>query len=527
MPAAPNIHARIMHRAILKYLESLTVTQGPKRGQPFEVLPWERKFIRGAFAVEDDVALSMGRGGGKTTFVAALACAILDPDGPLHAEAEATDAVIAASSFGQGLRPFRAVQRFLTAKGYDLHDRKVWRMQDSQNAAALEYRSSKVNLACIGSDPRRAHGFAASTTFCDELSQWEPSKTDPMLAALRTGAGKIDGSRLIAIGTRPAASWHPFAKMLEGGAAYSQLHAARPGDPVGSRSTWKRANPSLDFMPALEKRIRRELEEARSDPALMPPFRALRLNLGVPDHEQAALLDAGTWESIEGDGDASGRYALGVDLGSGAAMSAAAGYFPSTGALKAFAVFPELPGLADRGLRDGVGGLYADMAARGELLIAGRRVADVGRLLEEALDRWGRPAVIVCDRWREAELRDVLDAVGFPQTALTVRGQGFKDGGEDVRLFRRACLGGEVKPERSLLLRAAMAEARVATDPAANAKLAKRTQGGRRANARDDAVAAAILAVAEGVRRESKRRARGRGRRIRIYGAEDVAKALA
>ena len=31
------------------------------------------------FAVDDDVALSMGRGGGKTTFVAALACAIREP----------------------------------------------------------------------------------------------------------------------------------------------------------------------------------------------------------------------------------------------------------------------------------------------------------------------------------------------------------------------------------------------------------------------------------------------------------------
>ena len=189
---------------------------------------------------------------------------------------------------------------------------------------------------------------------------------------------------------------------------------------------------------------------------------------------------------------------------------------------------PELPGLADRGLRDGVDGLYADMAARGELLIAGRCVADVGRLLEEALDRWGRPGVIVCDRWREAELRDALEAVGFPLTSLTVRGQGFRDGGEDVRIFRRACLSRRVKPERFLLLRAAMAEARVATDVSANAKLAKKMEGGRRANARDDAVAAAILAVAEGVRREGNRRTRGSpGRRIRIYGAEDVAKALA
>ena len=45
-----------------------------------------------------------------------------------------------------------------------------------------------------------------------------------------------------------------------------------------------------------------------------------------------------------------------------------------------------------------------------------------------------------------------------------------------------------------------MAEARVAVDPAGNEKLAKATQGFRRANARDDAAAAAILAVAEGMR---------------------------
>ena len=73
--------------------------------------------------------------------------------------------------------------------------------------------------------------------------------------------------------------------------------------------------------------------------------------------------------------------------------------------------------------------------------------------------------------------------------ALVVRGQGFKDGGEDVRDFRSACLGGGVVPEVSLLLRGAMAEARTLTDPAGNSKLAKSTEGGRRRRARDDATA--------------------------------------
>ncbi len=94
---------------------------------------------------------------------------------------------------------------------------------------------------------------------------------------------------------------------------------------------------------------------------------------------------------------------------------------------------------------------------------------DLKGLLAEALDRFGRPSRIVADRWREAELRDALDAAGVPPAALEIRGQGFKDGAEDVRGFRRAVL-----------------ERRV-----------------RRAQARDDA-AAAILAAAAGTRQGAK-----------------------
>ena len=47
-------------------------------------------------------------------------------------------------------------------------------------------------------------------------------------------------------------------------------------------------------------------------------------------------------------------------------------------------------------------------------------------------------------------------------------------------------------------MQSAMAEARTVSYPVGNSKLAKRSQGGRRARVRDDA-AAAILAVAAGV----------------------------
>ena len=81
---------------------------------------------------------------------------------------------------------------------------------------------------------------------------------------------------------------------------------------------------------------------------------------------------------------------------------------------------------------------------------------------------------------------------------------GYKDGAADVRAFRRACLEGRVVPIKSLILTSAMSEARVIMDPAGNAKLAKGSEGGRRLRARDDAVAAAILAVATGTRRAAR-----------------------
>ena len=243
---------------------------------------------------------------------------------------------------------------------------------------------------------------------------------------------------------------------------------------------------------------------------MVPEFDALRLNLGTDDTATSVLLDAGTWRGIEGETDRAGPLVWGLDLGTSAAQSAVAAYWPATGRLECLAAFPSRPVLAERGLRDGVGSLYQDMQRRGELILAGGNAVDLGGLIAEALARFGRPDALAADRWRADELRDALDRAGFPTAALIERGQGFRDGGEDVRDFRRACLEGRVVPAVSLLMRSAMGEARVAIDPAGNAKLAKNAEGGRRVRARDDAAAAAILAVAVGSRRGVQRPRRRR-----------------
>ena len=453
--------------------------------------------MAGAFRPDvADAALTLGRGGGKTTFCAGLLCATVDHDGPLnYANAES---LLVASSFQQSSIAFRHVLRMLgpTLEKYP----RDFRVQDSTNVAIITNKRTGAMLRCLGSDPRRLHGAAPALVLGDELAQWPDGQIYRMLAALETSRGKIPESRGLWIGTRAASADHPFEKLLTGGADYSQVHAGRKGkDKPFALGTWRRANPSVDQLPDLKATIKREAARARKDPDKLASFEALRLNMGTADTVESYVLGPDAWADIQGqEAERAGPWALGIDLGENAAMSAAAGYWPETGRLEALAVFPIRPPLADRGIRDGVGPLYERLAARGELHQRGDLVSDVCGLLDLALDAWGAPTIITCDNWRAAKLREALAMMNFPMAGFEMRRNGPHDGSEDLRNFRDACLTGGVKPKESLLLTSAIASARTITDASGNTRLAKGAQNGRRRDTRDDAIAAAILAVSVG-----------------------------
>ena len=477
---------------LLGYLEALHVTQGRLVGEPLTVLHWQRRFLRMAFGSPGDASMSLARANGKSTFVAGIAAACID--GPLRQPR--AEVVIVASSFLQARITFDHLTGFL---GEKIRDRKVWRLWDSTQAARLLHLPTGASVRAIGSDPKRMHGLAPVLVLADEPSQWAPAQSEAALAALRTGLGKIPDSRLIALGTRPDDATHWFARMLTGDRALT--YAARPDDPPFQRRTWARANPSLDIMPDLEARLREEAKVARRDPVALASFEALRLNKGVSDVVEQHLLTPGVWKAAEGSAAAVGDFILGIDAGSTEAMSAAAAFWPETGRLSAVACYGDDPNPKARGLRDGVGALYQKMFDRRELVLSPGRISDLRTLLDEVWSRWGKPRAIVTDRWRGAELRRALSQLGWPVVSLVERGMGYRDGSEDVRGFKQAFLRDLVTPERSLLLSAAMASARTISDPAGNVKLAKSAQGGRRAKSRDDAAAAAILAVALGWRK--------------------------
>ena len=483
--------------ALENYMAGLVTPQGWNLNQPFAVFPWERRFLAGTFGrefVQGDAALSVARGAGKSTFISGIGSATLD--GPLVQENAET--IIVAPSLGQARITFNHVKRFL---GNRLDSRKIWRVWDNAQTSLIEHKQTGHVLRCLGADPKRLHGLAPALIIVDEPAQFATNIAEECYGVLRTAMGKIPGSRMIMLGTRPMETAEHFFNDALGSADYCQIHAATKTDPMFHKASWAKACPSLRHgMPSLLTEIRAEAARAKKNPSLLPSFKALRLNLGTSPVTQNPVIDAETWAGLEADVDRAGPYVLGIDLGDGSAQSAASGFWPMSGRLEALAAFPAIPGLAERGLKDGVGRLYVKLHDAGELVQTPGRAVDVSALLTLALKTWGTPAAIVSDRWRERDLRQALEAASFPMTALIIRGQGFKDGSSDVRAFRRACLTGQVHPVRSLLLRAAFAEAVTMGDPAGNEKLAKGAEGGRRKRARDDAAAAAILAVAEGSR---------------------------
>ena len=484
--------------AVCEWLASLRVSQGPEAGKRFTVLDWQRDFLEAALAPDvQQAALSVARGNGKTTLVAALASAFIV--GPLRQPR--AEAPVVAASYAQARIAFEHVRAFSEEL---FVPRAQWRVTDSLHWSLIEHRPTRARLRVMSSNPKRAHGLAPALVIADEPAQWELSGGDRMYSALATSLGKIPGARLIALGTRPASGDHWFARLLDTPApgvvsrCYSASGDAELDDPEG----WRAANPSLDFMPELERTIALEAAQCKANPSLLPAFGALRLNQGIHDSEAVKrLVDVNDWRNChaQGPGEPTGPCVWGIDLGGSAALSAVAAYWPFTFRLDVRAAAGADPDPGMRGSRDGVGDLYLRAVRAGHLRIDEGRVPNVERLLRWALSEWGAPPVaVVADRWRMAELYDAAAAIpDLAHVEVVPRGQGFKDGADDVRRFQDAVLTRRIRPAgRHSLLEASIAEAVVVMDPSGNVKLAKHQEGRKKATARDDLVAASILAVA-------------------------------
>ena len=358
---------------IIKWLENLDVVSGSRAGESFEVLPWQRKAIKGTFGNRSisQAAISTARGNGKSNFIAGIATSAYLPGGPLVQPRG--EVICVGSSFTQSRIIFDACLAF--SKPFIDADPDRFRIQDSVNSASIMDRETGAKVRCVGSDPKRAHGIVAGILFiCDEVAQWPETTSDKMRAALVTAQGKQPGSKLLTIGTLPAMRDNWFSKMLETEipGTYRQLHAVKKdaGVDLFSKRTWRQANPSLPHFPDLLATIKRESKRAQKDSGELQTFKSLRLNMGTPDTEISFLLDPELWLEIEND-DAprEGECTWGIDLGTSKSFSCIACVWES-GRLEVIAAVGDNPDLQTRAINDSCAeDFYIRMESRKELYV--------------------------------------------------------------------------------------------------------------------------------------------------------------
>ena len=164
----------------------------------------------------------------------------------------------------------------------------------------------------------------------------------------------------------------------------------------------------------------------------------------------------------------------------------------ASGRIDGLAVMPGIPSVEEQERRDHVPvGIYQRLVDDGRLLVADNlRVVPPEILWDAIVDAWGYPAMIVCDRFRLNELRDVLG----PSVPIEPRVTQWSSSSEDIRALRKHCQDGPfaLVPGAAPLMITSLSKAGVQSDSSGNVRLIKKGFN----NAGRDDVAAALVLVA-------------------------------
>ena len=451
-----------------------------------QLQPFQKRFVTKATEPKIDRAiLSMPRGNGKTYLAAHLLIRALTPGDPLNVVG--AEYLLCAASIEQARLCFRFIRAELEPTGN-------FSFTDSHTRIGVVSKRDNTRLRVLSSNGKTSMGIVGCPLLvADEPGSWEVNGGQLMADAIDTAQGKPGSPmRVVYIGTlAPALSgwWHDLVKGGSHGGTYVQSLTAD----VGKWDDWKeirRCNPLTKISAEFRKKLREELAAAQSDTRLRARFQSFRLNVPSGDESQV-LLTVDDWQRVTDRPVAErvGKPIVGCDLGGGRAFSAAVAIWRS-GRVEALAVCPGIPSVTDQERRDRVpAGTYQALVDDGTLRVAhGWMVQPPVQLVDAIVERWGTPATIVCDRFREKDLRDA--SRGIPIESRVTQ---WSEASFDIRALRRFCKDGPFSVELVSrgLLAAGLAVSTVKNDDAGNSRLVKSKQN----TARDDAPAAWLLAA--------------------------------
>ena len=175
------------------------------------------------------------------------------------------------------------------------------------------------------------------------------------------------------------------------------------------------------------------------------------------------------------------------------------------GRLEAIALTAGLPDVSAQEKRDGVPkGIYQALVDTHKLRVAhGLRVPPVKQLTDFIQDEWGKPRLIICDRFKLDVLKDNVRGVHIEPRVTR-----WSESTEDILAFRQMALDGPLSiPKTDAgLMTASLSVAMIETDDSGNSRMIKR---GTNNKGRDDTAVAAVLVAGEWVRRNRKPKSTG------------------
>ena len=437
-----------------------------------DLRPFQRVFMA---AVEspayDTVALSGPRGLGKTTIAAHVLERCLTPGDSLHEPGR--EYILAAASLPQARLTYAIVRAALEGTN-------EYSWIDSATRLGATHRASNTKLRAISSNPKTSLGLVNNpVVVLDEPGALELAGGTALADSLFTAQGKVDSRlKLVLIGTLspmatgPGHWWYDMVTAGTTGSTHVQLFQ-------GNLETWdkwptiRRANPLMAAFPDSRRKLLAERDAARKDTRLKARFLSFRLNLPSAD-ESTMLLSVPDWLDVLARDvpERDGRPVVGVDLGQSRAWSTAVAVWPN-GRTEAVALTAGLPDIAAQEKRDGTPrGVYQSLVDSHRLRVAhGLRVPPVKQLTDFIQDEWGKPAVLICDRFKLDTLRDNTKGV-----KIEPRVSRWSESTEDISAFRKLAMDGPLSCEATSadLLTASLSVALVENDTSGNCRMIKR-----------------------------------------------------
>ena len=437
----------------------------------------------------DTVALSGPRSLGKTFLAAHVLARAMTPGDTLHQPGK--EYVLGAASLDMARLTYAFIRETLEPRG-------GYRFIDSATRLGITHVATNTKLRAISSNAKTSFGLVnVPIVVLDEPGALETVGGQMLADSLMTAQGKVGSPlKLILIGTLA-----PMAT-LPGHWWYDLIHGGTKGKTwvrlyQGDRATWdnwqtiRKANPLIAISPELREKLKEERGEGRADTRLRARFLSYRLNIPSQD-EAAVLLSTDDWDRVVARAvpERVGRPIVGCDLGGGRAWSAAVAVWLN-GRMEAMAVAPGIPTLAEQEVRDRQpAGTYQRLYDGGSLDIAdGLRVQPPSALVASIFREWGRPEVIIADRFRAPELRDCVGSV--PVSERITR---WSESSADIRALRKVSADGPLSCDVDSrdLVEASLSVAMVSNDTSGNVRLVKR---GSNNTSRDDVSAALTLAA--------------------------------